>query len=414
MDVARAPRGKTARNAMIGGGILLLTIITIALGRLGPAVPSVDAGTLFTDTVRRGDMVREVRGPGSLVPEHIRWITAQASARVERVMAQSGQNVPADGVLLQLSNPDLQIQTMQAEQQVRQAQIDLLNLRTNLQSQRLTQEGTVANMHTQYVSAVQEAAAADSLFKYKLASQFEMNNKKAAAEELTTRLGIERQRLALMNQAIDSQIAVQAAQVQQLKAIALNQLTRLQSLTVRAPEAGVLQDLTLQLGQWVPEGTTLAKVVQPGQLKAVLRIPESQAKDVQVGQIASIDTRNGVVAGHVSRKDPAAQAGTVTIDVALDAALPAGAVPDLSVDGTIQIERLKNVLFTGRPANGSESGTVTMFRVVDGGKAAERVQVVLGRNSVNTVEIIRGLNLGDRVILSDMSNWDSANRVRLK
>jgi HlyD family secretion protein len=241
-----------------------------------------------------------------------------------------------------------------------------------------------------------------------------MNNKKAAAEELTTRLGIERQRLALMNQAIDSQIAVQAAQVQQLKAIALNQQTRLQSLTVRAPEAGVLQDLTLQLGQWVPEGTTLAKVVQPGQLKAVLRIPESQAKDVQVGQIASIDTRNGVVAGHVSRKDPAAQAGTVTIDVALDAALPAGAVPDLSVDGTIQIERLKNVLFTGRPANGSESGTVTMFRVVDGGKAAERVQVVLGRNSVNTVEIIRGLNLGDRVILSDMSNWDSANRVRLK
>jgi HlyD family secretion protein len=414
MDVARAPKGKTARNAMIAGGILLLTIILVALARLGPAVRSVDAGTLFTDTVRRGDMVREVRGPGSLVPEHIRWITAQASARVERVMAQSGQKVPANGVLLQLSNPDLQIQTMQADQQVRQAQIDLLNLRTNLQSQRLTQEGTVANMHTQYVSAVQEAAAADSLFKYKLVSQFEMNNKKAAEEELTTRLGIERQRLALMNQAIDSQIAVQAAQVQQLKAIALNQQTRLQSLTVRAPEAGVLQDLTLQLGQWVPEGTTLAKVVQPGQLKAVLRIPESQAKDVQVGQIASIDTRNGVVAGHVSRKDPAAQAGTVTIDVALDGALPAGAVPDLSVDGTIQIERLKNVLFTGRPANGSESGTVTMFRVVDGGKAAERVQVVLGRNSVNTVEIIRGLNLGDRVILSDMSNWDSANRVRLK
>jgi HlyD family secretion protein len=414
MDVARAPKGKTARNAMIAGGILLLTIILVALARLGPAVRSVDAGTLFTDTVRRGDMVREVRGPGSLVPEHIRWITAQASARVERVMAQSGQKVPANGVLLQLSNPDLQIQTMQADQQVRQAQIDLLNLRTNLQSQRLTQEGTVANMHTQYVSAVQEAAAADSLFKYKLASQFEMNNKKAAAEELTTRLGIERQRLALMNQAIDSQIAVQAAQVQQLKAIALNQLTRLQSLTVRAPEAGVLQDLTLQLGQWVPEGTTLAKVVQPGQLKAVLRIPESQAKDVQVGQIASIDTRNGIVPGHVSRKDPAAQAGTVTIDVALDGALPAGAVPDLSVDGTIQIERLKNVLFTGRPANGSESGTVTMFRVVDGGKAAERVQVVLGRSSVNTVEIVRGLNLGDRVILSDMSNWDSANRVRLK
>ena len=267
---------------MIGGGILVLTIITVALARLGPALPSVDGGTLFTDTVRRGDMVREVRGPGSLVPEHIRWITAQASARVERVVAQSGQSVAADGVLLQLSNPDLQIQTMQAEQQVRQAQIDLLNLRTNLQSQRLTQEGTVATMHTQYVSATQEAAAADSLIKRKLVSTFDVNNKKAQAEELTTRLRIEQQRLALMNQAIDSQIAVQAAQVQQLKAIALNQQTRLQSLTVRAPEAGVLQDLTLQLGQWVPEGTTLAKVVQPGQLKAVLRIPESQAKDVQV------------------------------------------------------------------------------------------------------------------------------------
>jgi multidrug efflux pump subunit AcrA (membrane-fusion protein) len=414
MDIARAPRAKTARNAMIGGGILLLTIITVALARLGPALPSVDGSTLFTDTVRRGDMVREVRGPGSLVPEHIRWITAQASARVERVVAQSGQNVPAGGVLLQLSNPDLQIQTMQAEQQVRQAQIDLLNLRTNLQGQRLTQEGTVANVHTQYVSAVQEAAAADSLIKLKLVSLFEMNNKKAAAEELTTRLRIEQQRLALMNQAIDSQIAVQAAQVQQLKAIALNQQTRLQSLMVRAPEAGVLQDLTLQLGQWVPEGTTLAKVVQPGQLKAVLRIPESQAKDVQVGQIASIDTRNGIVPGRVSRMDPAAQAGTVTIDVALNGALPAGAVPDLSVDGTIQIERLKNVLFTARPTTGSGSGTLGMFRVVDGGKTAERVQVVLGRSSVNTVEIIRGLNLGDRVILSDMSNWESANRVRLK
>lgn len=414
MDIARAPRGKKSRNAMIGGGILLLTIITIALTRLGPALPSVESATLFTDTVRRGDMVREVSGPGSLVPEHIRWITAQASARVERVVAQSGQNVPAGGVLLQLSNPDLQIQTLQAEQQVRQAQIDLLNLRTNLQSQRLTQEGTVANMHTQYVSAVQEAVAADSLIKLKLVSQFEMNNKKAAAEELTARLRIEQQRLALMNQAIDSQIAVQAAQVQQLKAIALNQQTRLQSLTVRAPEAGVLQDLTLQLGQWVPEGTTLAKVVQPGQLKAVLRIPESQAKDVQVGQTATIDTRNGIVPGRVSRKDPAAQAGTVTIDVALNGALPAGAVPDLSVDGTIQIERLKNVLFTARPTTGIGSGTVSMFRVVDGGKAAERVQVVLGRSSVNTVEIVRGLNLGDRVILSDMSNWDSANRVRLK
>jgi multidrug resistance efflux pump len=333
---------------------------------------------------------------------------------VERVVAQSGQTVPANGVLLQLSNPDLQIQTMLAEQQVRQAQIDLLNLRTNLQGQRLTQEGTVANMHTQYVSAVQEAAAADSLIKLKLVSLFEMNNKKAAAEELTTRLRIEQQRLALMNQAIDSQIAVQAAQVQQLKAIALNHQTRLQSLTVRAPEAGVLQDLTLQLGQWVPEGTPLAKVVQPGQLKAVLRIPESQAKDAVIGQKATIDTRNGIVIGHVSRIDPSVQNGTVTVDVVMDQALPQGARPDLSVDGTIEIENLKDVLFVGRPVHGQSDSTVGIFKLDEDGTDATRVNVKLGRSSVNTVEIIRGLNLGDRVILSDMSNWDSANRVRLK
>ncbi|MDB4914935.1 MAG: secretion protein HlyD family protein [Gemmatimonadetes bacterium] len=414
MDVVRAPKSKRTRNAAIGAGVLLLTVVTVALARLGPASPTVDGSTLFTDSVRRGDMVREVRGPGTLVPEHIRWITAQASARVERLVAVSGQSVTPDGVLLEMSNPDLQIQTMQADQQVRQAQIDLLNLKTNLQSQRLTQEGTVANMKTQNVTAQQEMQAAEQLEKQRLMAAFEVNTKKAQASEITTRLRIEQERLALMNAAIDSQIATQSAQVLQLKAIAANQRNRLQSLTVRAPEAGVLQDLTLQLGQWVPEGTTLAKVVQPGKLKAVLRIPESQAKDVQVGQVASIDTRNGLVQGHVSRKDPSAQAGTVTIDVALDGALPAGAVPDLSVDGTIQIERLKNVLFTGRPTSGTGTGMVALFRITEGGKAAERVQVVLGRSSVNTVEIIKGLQLGDRVILSDMSNWDSSNRVRLK
>lgn len=414
MDVVRAPKSKRARNILIGAGVLLLTVVTVALARLGPASPTVDASTLFTDSVRRGDMVREVRGPGTLVPEHIRWITAQASARVERLVAVSGQSVTPDGVLLEMSNPDLQIQTMQADQQVRQAQIDLLNLKTNLQSQRLTQEGTVANMRTQNVTAQQEMQAAEQLEKQKLMAAFEVNTKKAQAAEITTRLRIEQERLQIMTAAIDSQIATQSAQVTQLKAIAANQRNRLQSLTVRAPEAGVLQDLTLQLGQWVPEGTTLAKVVQPGKLKAVLRIPESQAKDVQVGQIASIDTRNGLVQGHVARKDPSAQAGTVTIDVALDGALPAGAVPDLSVDGTIQIERLKNVLFTGRPTSGTGTGMVALFKVTEGGKAAERVQVVLGRSSVNTVEIIKGLQLGDRVILSDMSNWDSSNRVRLK
>lgn len=414
MDVARAPGTKTARNVVIGTVVLVLSVATVALARLGPSIPSVDASTLSFDSVRRGEMVREVRGPGTLVPEHIRWITAQASARVERLVAQSGQNVTTEGVLLELSNPDLQIQTMQAEQQVRQAQIDLLNLRTNLHSQRLTQEGTVANMETQFVTAEQDARTAEALAEKKLMAPFEVRTRKAQAAETTTRLRIERERLALMNQAIDSQIAVQSAQVQQLKAIAQNQQNRLHSLTVRAPEAGVLQDLTLQLGQWVPEGTTLAKVVQPGKLKAVLRIPESQAKDVSVGQSAAIDTRNGIVQGHVSRKDPSAQGGTVTVDVALDGALPQGAVPDLSVDGTVQIERLRNVVYTGRPAGGSGTGSTALFRVIEGGKAAERISVVLGRNSVNAVEIVRGLQPGDKVILSDMSAWESSNRIRIK
>jgi HlyD family secretion protein len=414
LDVARPPRKKTARNVGIGVGVLALVAITIALSRLQPASPTVEGGTLLMDTVRKGDVTREVRGPGNLVPERIRWITAQTSARVERLVAVSGQSVNPNEVLLEMSNPDLQIATMQAEQQVRQSQIDLLNLRTNLQSQRLSQEGTVASTNTAFVNASQEAASADSLLKQKLIAQFDANNKKALAEELTTRLRIERQRLALMNQAIDSQIAVQAAQVVQLQAIAQNQRDRLHSLQVRSPEGGVLQDLTLQTGQWVPEGTTLAKVVQPGKLKAVLRIPESQAKDVLIGQGATIDTRNGIIPGHVSRKDPSAQAGTVTIDVALDGPLPAGAVPDLSIDGTIQVEQLKNVLYTGRPASGAGTGPVGLFKVVEGGSAAIRTQVVLGRSSVTTVEIVRGLQVGDKVILSDMSPYDNVDRVRIK
>ncbi|MFA6166518.1 MAG: HlyD family efflux transporter periplasmic adaptor subunit [Gemmatimonadaceae bacterium] len=414
MDIVRAPQKKTKRNLLIGAGILVLVLITVWTLTLDPASQSIERSAVLIDSVRRGDVVREVRGPGTLVPEHIRFITAQASARVERLASESGRRVNAGDVLLELSNPDLQIQTMQAEQQVRQAQIELLNLKTSLRSQLLTQQGVVASTRTQYVNASQEAMAADSLAKLKLLSGFELANKKAAAEEYTTRLRVERERLTLMEQAIDSQIATQQSQVVQLRAIADNQQARLRSLSVRAPDAGVLQDLTLQLGQWVPEGTTLAKVVQPGKLKAVLRIPESQAKDVVLGQKASIDTRNGLVAGHVSRKDPSAQGGTVTVDVVLDGALPNGAVPDLSVDGTIVIEKLNNVLFSGRPAFSSGSGSVSLFKLVDGGDAAVRVPVELGRSSVNVIEILRGLDVGDKIIVSDMSQYANVARVRIK
>ncbi len=414
MDIVRAPRKKTGRNIAIGIGSVVILAGIIAVARLDPASPTVERSTLLVDSVSRGDIVRDVRAPGTLVPEQIRYITAQASARVDRLASESGRQVKAGDLLLGLSNPDLQIQTMQAEQQVRQAEIDLLNLRTNLRSQLLAQEGVVASMNTAWVNTSQVAKATDSLAQLKLVSPFEANNATAQASEMNTRLRIEKDRLQLMKDAIDAQISVQSAQVTQLKAIAQNQQDRLQSLQVRAPEAGVVQDLTLQLGQWVPEGTTLARVVQPGKLKAVLRIPESQAKDVQIGQQASIDTRNGLIAGHVARKDPGAQGGTVTIDVALDGDLPSGAVPDLSVDGTIVIDKMNNVLYTGRPAFGAAGGTVSLFKLVDGEDAAVRVQVELGRSAVNSIEVVRGLQTGDRVILSDMTPYANTDRVRIK
>ncbi len=414
MDFLRDPPKKTKRNALIGAGVVGIVLITAWTLSLDPAAQTIERSAVLIDSVRRGDVVREVRGPGTLVPEHIRFITAQASARVERLGSESGRKVSAGDLLLELSNPDLQIQTMQAEQQVRQAQIELLNLKTNLRSQLLTQQGVVASTRTQFVNASQEAIAADSLAKRNLLSSFELANRRAAAEEYTTRLRVEQERLKLMEQAIDSQIAVQQGQVVQLRAIADNQQARLRSLSVRAPDAGVLQDLTLQLGQWVPEGTTLAKVVQPGNLKAVLRIPESQAKDVVLGQKASIDTRNGFVAGHVNRKDPSAQGGSVTVDVALDGPLPSGAVPDLSVDGTIVIEKLTNVLYTGRPAFSAGSGSVALFRVEDGGNSAVKMPVELGRSSVNVIEILRGLEVGDKIIVSDMSQYASVGKVRIK
>lgn len=414
MDIARAPQKKTGRNLAIGGAVALVVVATIALSQLDPAAPTVQRAAILIDSVRQGDVIREVRGPGTLVPEQIRFITAQASARVDRKAVESGDKVGAGQVLLEMSNPDLQIQTMQAEQQVRQAQIELLNLRTNLRSAILTQEGIVAQARTTYVAASQEAQAADSLQRRRLISTFDAANRKAQFEEASTRLRVEQERLELQRAAIDSQIATQTGQVAQLEAIAERQRNRLGSLSVRSPDVGVVQELTLQLGQWVPEGTTLAKIVQPGKLKAVLRIPESQAKDVVLGQSATVDTRNGIVRGRVVRKDPSAIQGTVTIDVALEGPLPPGAVPDLSVDGTIQIERLDNVLHTGRPAVSVSSGRVGIFKLVDGGTAAVRVPVELGRTSVNTVEILNGLAIGDLVILSDMSQYAAVDRVRIK
>ncbi len=415
MDVARPPRKKTVRNVMIGVGVLAVAGIFTWLATLKQAAPTVDMAVVIQDSVRQGDMIREVRGPGTLVPEQIQFITAPATARVDRVVVQSGETVTAGDVLLEMSSPETVIATLTADQNLNAARASLLSLRTTLRSNELAEKGVVASVHTQFVAAALDAKAADTLFKQRMLSEFDATNKRTLAEQLTDQYAFEKQRLADMQKSIPEQIAAAESNIDQLKAIADFYHTKQKALTVRAPTAGVVQGLSLQQGQYQTEGTTLLKVVQPGKLKAVLQIPESQAKDVALGQSASIDTRsNGLIAGHVSRKDPSAVSGTVTIDVALDGALPQGAVPDLSVDGTIQIEKLTNVLYTGRPGYGGSTGPVGLFKIVENGHAAVRVPVLLGRSSVTSVEIVKGLSKGDKVILSDMSQFDAVERVRLK
>ena len=416
MDIVRPPQKKTGRNLAIAGGILVLAVATYGLSQMRPAAPSVDGAILLTDSVRRGDITREVRGPGNLVPERIRWITPQTNGRIENVIAVAGQRLGIGDVILVMSNPDQQIATTRAQQVVRQAQLDLVTIqKNNLQTQRSNQEIAVAAAKTALITAEQNATGVDSLVRAKVLAPFEAINRKQQLDEAKTRYRVAQEQLASTTQTVDSQLVVAAANVDALKTIAANEEERLRSLTIRAPEPGVLQqDALFQPGQWVQSGQTIGKIVQPEKLKAVLRIPESQAKDVQLGQLASIDTRNGFIAGHVSRKDPSATAGSVTIDVALDGALPSGAVPDLSVDGTIIIEKLKNVLYTSRPVSGAATGSVGLFKIVENGHYAVLTTVQLGRTSVNTVEILSGLQPGDRVILSDMQQFDNVTRVRIK
>src|SRR5436309_15422606 len=385
------------------------------LASLKPAAPSVDREVVSLDGVRRGTMVREVRGPGTLVPEHIRWISALTPARVERIFVQPGTPVQANTILLELANPDVQIEALDAQRQLTAAEGDLVNLRTSLQGARLTQAGVVASTRSEYLSSKRAAAVADSLIVLVLGglSRNDVTLAHEKASELETRYDIEKQRLDLLTSAVDSQLAVQREQVVRLRASTAVRLSRLSSLQVRPGEEGVLSELNLQPGQWVVPGTILAKVVQPGKLKAVIRIPETQAPGLAIGQIASVDTRTGIVAGRVIRIDPSAQEGTVTVDVALDST-PASARPDISVDATITIERLSDVLFTGRPAYGQPNSTIGMFKLVEGGGYAVRVPVKVGRTSVNAIEIVQGLAAGDSVILSDMSRYDNVERVRLK
>lgn len=413
MDIPRERRPNRQRFVYIGGGLIALVAVTVGLSRLRPAAPSVERGTIWSDTVRLGPMVREVRGPGSLIPEQIRWVSAVTPGRVERKLVMPGARVTAGTVLLELSNPDMQIQRLQAERQLTDAQAQLVSLKTQLETQRLNQAGVVASIRSQYREAIRKAASDSALSADDLISVQEYARSRDQAEELTERLQVEQQRLEIYTSNIAEQLSVQEEQVNRLRAVADFQRSMVDAMVVRAGADGVLQELPIEVGQWAISGATLAKVVQPERLKAVLRIPETQAKDVAIGQEAAIDTRNGIVRGRVVRIDPGAQNGTVTVDVTLTGELPRGARPDLSVDGTIELERLDSVLNVGRPAYGQANSTVGIFRMIPGTDEAERVRVELGRSSVNTIEIVRGLNPGDVVILSDMSRWDGVERVRV-
>lgn len=416
MDIARPSqaRKKKIRRILIGSGTLAaVLLITAGLSRLRPAAPSVDSATLVIDTVKRGSMLRNVRGLGTLVPEEIRWIPAISEGRVERLVVLAGTPVKADTVILELSNPELELQALDAESQLRAAEAALTELKVRLESQHLDQEAAAARVKADFHQAKLRADADGELSKNGLIADINLKVSQVTAEELGNRNRIEQKRLEISDEAIRAQLAVQQAQVEQRRALARLRRRQFQDLKVRAGLDGVLQQLPVEVGQRVTPGTPLAKVAQPEKLKAVVKIAETQAKDILPGQKATVDTRNGVIEGHVSRVDPAAQQGTVTVDIALDGALPKGARPELSVDGTIELERLEDVLYVGRPAQGQAESMVGLFRLEEGGKEASRVTVKLGRNSVNTVQILSGLNVGDRVVVSDTSAWDAFDRIRL-
>lgn len=414
MDIKRAPPKKRKRYFYIAAGVVAVAGLTVGLGSIEPAAPTVERGPLWIDTVKKGEMVRQVRGPGTLVPEQIFYLSAVTAGRIERIHHRPPDKVLDTTLLMELSNPDVQLQALEAQRQLTAAQAQLVSLRTTLETQRLNQAAVVAQVKAQAQEAERQAEMARTLGKDKLLSPMEQQRLLDAATETKTRLEIEMQRLDIMSRSIEHEVALQEAQVGRLRAVARFQENNVESMKVRAGNAGVLQELPFELGQWVTPGQVLARVAQPGRLKAVLRIPETQAKDVTLGQSASIDTRNGIVPGRVFRIAPSSQNGTVTVEVALEGDLPPGARPDLSVDGTIEIERLEDVLHVGRPAYGQAESTVGLFRVDPDGKTASRVNVRLGRSSVNTIEVISGLNPGDLVIISDMSAWDSHEKVRLR
>jgi HlyD family secretion protein len=419
MDIARPEIKRQKRRRQIvwvSIALIVLVGVTVGISRLKPAAPTVDRSTIWTDTVKRGSMLRQVRGLGSLIPSHedVRQIPAETEATVIRIVKLPGSQVDPDTVLVEMSNPQLEQEALDAQLQVKAAQAEYQSLKVKLDSDLMNQRAGAATVNAEYSEAQRQAQTDKALYDLGVISGLAAQASEGKAQEMVTRNKIEDQRLDINEKAIASQLAVQQAKVEEMRALADLKQQQLQRLKVKAGVAGVLIELPLQVGQHVLPGTELAKIVQPNHLMAELKIPETQARDVQIGEPASIDTHNGVIAGEVSRVDPAVQNGTVTVDVKLTGELPKGARPDLSVDGTIDLERLENVLYVGRPAFGQENSTISMFKLDPTGNGASRVQVKTGRASVNLIELQAGLKEGDTVILSDMSRWDNTDRVRLE
>lgn len=418
MDISRPDikRKKMRRQWVIAGcAVLVVGAAAYFVTRLKPAAPEVERATVWTDTVKRGPLLRQVRGPGTLVPreDKIRLIPAETEATVVRIRVLPGAKVQPDTVLMDLVDPTLQQELLDAQLQLKGAEADYINTRAKVESDLMDQKAAGATVNADYSQAQLQAKTDKSLYDLGVISGLTYSASKGKADELVTRNALEKQRLTLNEKAIETQLSVQQTKVDQAKALLALKQKQLDALSVRAGISGVLVELDHQVGEHVTAGTTLAKVVQPDQLKASLKIAETQARDIQIGQPAEIDTHNGVIDGQVTRIDPAVLNGTVTVDVELAGALPQGARPDLSVDGTIDLERMKDVLYVGRPAFGNENSTISLFKLSADGKTAVRVPVKVGRASVNSIQVIEGLQAGDTVILSDMSRWDNTDRIRL-
>lgn len=410
-DLARAKKKRRLTYAIIGA--VALMVVTAIVTRLKPAAPSVDKNLVWIDTVKRGSMVRQVRGLGTLVPEEIRWIAARTQGRVEQIVLRPGAPVSPESVILILANPAVQQAAIDAESELKSAEAEFITFKVQLERGVLDAEAGLAAAKSAYETNRLQAEVNEDLHKDGLVSALELRRSKVAAEDAESRYEIEKKRYAFTKDSLAPQLAVKQAAVDRASAQAKLRRDDAEALHVRAGMVGVLQELPVEVGAQVQPGANVARVVDPSRLKAEVRISETQARDIQIGQPAAIDTRNGIVTGSVSRIDPSVQNGTVTVDIRLTSELPRGARPALSVDGTIELERLEDILYVGRPASGQERSSIGLFRLTADGVNAQRTTVQLGRSSVNTIEIVTGLQPGDRVILSDMSQWDSTDRIQL-